>query len=123
MEYLPKFSEECAAAGKEPINIQNFPGHTDANLALTSGRIDAVVADSVSLAYQAEEAGGQFELAEGEDYDPSPFGVALGKDTGLQDAVSEAVRGVLDSDYYEELAEKWGIPQSTLISSETLDQK
>jgi polar amino acid transport system substrate-binding protein len=123
MEYLPAFSKECTAAGKEPIIIQNFPGQTDANLALTSGRVDAVVADSVSLAYQAKEAGGQFELAAGEDYEPIPTGIALAKNAGLQEAVTEATRGILDSDYYEEMRAKWGLPESVLITSEVLDEK
>jgi polar amino acid transport system substrate-binding protein len=123
MEYLPEFSKECTTAGKEPITIQNFPGQTDANLALTSGRVDAVVADSVSLAYQAKEAGGQFELAAGEDYEPIPTGIALSPDGGLQEAVTEATRGILDSDYYEEMRAKWGLPESVLITSEVLDKK
>jgi polar amino acid transport system substrate-binding protein len=123
MDYLPKFSKECVDAGKEPINIQNFPGQTDANLALTSGRVDAVVADSISLAYQGKEAGGQFELAAGEDYDPTPTGIAISQDAGLQEAVTEAARGILDSDYYQEIGEKWGMPDSVLLTSDVLDEK
>ncbi|EMY34014.1 extracellular solute-binding protein family 3 [Arthrobacter crystallopoietes BAB-32] len=123
MEYLPEFSKQCTEAGQEPISIQNFPGQSDANLALTSGRVDAVVADSVSLAYQGKEAGGKFELAEGEDYEPVPTGIALGKDAGLQEAVTEATRGILDSPYYAEMADKWGLPDSVLITSDVLDQK
>ncbi|NMR28512.1 ABC transporter substrate-binding protein [Crystallibacter degradans] len=123
MDYLPKFSKECVDAGKEPITIRNFPGQTDANLALTSGRVDAVVADSMSLAYQGKEADGQFELAAGEDYDPIPTGIALSQDGGLQKAVTEATRGILDSDYYQEIGDKWGIPDSVLLTSDALDKK
>lgn len=123
MEYLPEFSAQCEAAGEDPITIQNFPGQTDANLALTSGRVDAVIADSVSLAYQGQEAGGQFELAEGEDYEPTPTGIALGKDTGLQDAVTEAVRGIIDSPHYAEMAAEWDLPESVLITSDAVTQK
>lgn len=122
MEYLPEFSKQCTDAGKDAITIQNYPGQTDANLALSSGRVDAVVADSVSLAYQAKEAGGQFELAEGNDYEPTPTGIALAKDGGLRDAVKEATRGILDSNHYEELRAKWGIPESVLITSDVLDE-
>ncbi|MFD1211947.1 ABC transporter substrate-binding protein [Arthrobacter sp. GCM10027362] len=123
MEYLPKFSEECTKAGKAAIDIQNFPGQTDANLALSSGRVDAVVADSVPLAYQAREAGGKFELATGEDYDPIPLGIALGKKTGLQEAVTEAARGIIGSTHYQDMGTRWGVPDSVLITADALDAK
>ncbi|MDQ0769461.1 polar amino acid transport system substrate-binding protein [Pseudarthrobacter defluvii] len=123
MEYLPEFSEQCTTAGKEPLTIQNFPGQTDANLALASGRVDAVVADSISLAYQAKKTGGKFELAPGEDYEPVPTGIALAKDGGLKEAVTEATRSILDSNYYEVMRVKWGLPKSVLVTSEVLDKK
>jgi polar amino acid transport system substrate-binding protein len=123
MEYLPEFSKECTANGKEAIKIQNFPGQTDANLALASGRVDGVIADSVPLAYQGKEAKGQFELAEGEDYDAVPFGIALAKDTGMTEAVAEAVKGVIAGGYYQEIGDKWDFPESVLITADALEAK
>ncbi|TJY72272.1 ABC transporter substrate-binding protein [Arthrobacter sp. CAU 1506] len=123
MEYLPGFSKECNAAGKEEIKIQNFPGQTDANLALASGRVDGVIADSVPLAYQGKESNGQFELAEGEDYDAVPFGIALAKDTGMKEAVAAAAKGVIAGGHYQELGDKWDFPESVLITADTIDQK
>ena len=52
LEILPALSAECTAAGGAGIDIQLFPTQSDANLALTSGRVDGVMADSISLAYQ-----------------------------------------------------------------------
>ncbi|MBB2995766.1 polar amino acid transport system substrate-binding protein [Paeniglutamicibacter cryotolerans] len=121
MNHLPKFNDGCTTAGKEPIGVQNFPSQTDANLALGSGRVDAVMADSVSLAYQGDLSKGKFVLAEGPVYQPSPTGLALGQDTGLKEAVQEAVRTVLDSPDYQVMNSKWSIPASVHITSKMLD--
>ncbi|MDJ0356225.1 ABC transporter substrate-binding protein [Paenarthrobacter sp. PH39-S1] len=123
MELIPSFSKECTASGKAAIEVQNFPAQTEANLALTSGRVDGVVADSTSLAYQSKLAGNKFELAKGKDYDPAPVGLALAKDSGLKDAVTEATRDVLDSTFYRGISSKWGLPDSVLVTSDVLDKK
>lgn len=123
MEILPAFSTKCTEAGQAAIDIQNFPSQSDANLALVSGRVDGVAADSVTLAYQAKEANGKFELAKGEDYHPEPIGLALNKNSGLKAAVTEAVRDVLNSDHYQAISEKWGVPDSVLVSADVLAAK
>lgn len=123
MEILPAFSTKCTDAGHAAIDIQNFPSQSDANLALVSGRVDGVTADSVTLAYQAKEANGKFELANEEDYEPEPIGLALNKESGLKAAVTEAVRGVLNSDHYQAISEKWGVPDSVLVTADVLPAK
>lgn len=123
MELIPSFSTQCTEAGQPAIDIQHFPAQSDANLALTSGRVDGVVADSVSLSYQGQLANKKFELAAGADYEPSPLGLALGKESGLKAAVTEAVRDVLDSKYYHDISAKWGVPESTLVTSAVLTTK
>ena len=57
LDILPAFSKKCTEAGNTAIDMQFFPTQNDANLALTSGRVQGVMADSVSLAYQGELAG------------------------------------------------------------------
>ncbi|MDQ0769478.1 polar amino acid transport system substrate-binding protein [Pseudarthrobacter defluvii] len=123
MEILPAFSTQCSEAGHQPIDVQNFPSQSDANLALVSGRIDGVVADSVTLAYQAKEANGKFELAAGEEYKPEPIGLALSKNSGLKTAVTEAVRDVINSNHYSTISEKWGVPKSVLVTADVLATK
>jgi polar amino acid transport system substrate-binding protein len=123
MEILPAFSTQCSEAGQQPIDVQNFPSQSDANLALVSGRIDGVVADSVTLGYQAKQANGKFELAEGEEYKPEPIGLALSKTSGLKPAVTEAVRDVITSSHYPAISEKWGVPNSVLVTADVLATK
>lgn len=123
LKILPKLSKECTAAGKQAINIKLFPTQSDANLALTSGRIDGVLADSISLAYQGSLANEQFELAAGEDYEPELTGVALAKDSPLRPAVAAAMRSIINSSTYGQINEKWSIPDSALITAETVSGK
>ncbi|WP_255770354.1 ABC transporter substrate-binding protein [Pseudarthrobacter sulfonivorans] len=123
MEVLPAFSAKCIEAGNAAVDIQSFPGQSDANLALVSGRVDGVVADSVTLSYQGKHANDKFVLAEGNDYNPEPIGLALNKGSGLKAAVTEAVREVLKSGHYPEISEKWGVPASVLVTADVLAQK
>ncbi|MFJ6417998.1 ABC transporter substrate-binding protein [Paeniglutamicibacter sp. NPDC091659] len=116
LDILPVFSKKCTEAGNPAIDMQFFPTQNDANLALTSGRVQGVMADSVSLAYQGKLAGGKFEVAEGPDYAPELTGTALGKKSELLPAIQAATQAVLESPTYQEINTKWGLPSSTAIT-------
>lgn len=120
LEQLPRFSRDCVDAGKEPIDIQTFPLQSDANLALVAGRVDGILSDSASLAYQGKEAGGKFELAPGEDYEPARIGVATPKDSELTAALTEAMKGLAASDAYDQLYAKWEIPAQGQLSPDDI---
>ncbi|MCY0905831.1 ABC transporter substrate-binding protein [Arthrobacter sp. H14-L1] len=123
LDVMPALSKECTDAGKPAIDAQLFPAQTDANLALTSGRVDGVMADSVSLAYQGTLAGKKFELAAGEDYQPEPVGVALPKDSALRPAIEAAMKAIVGSPAYGEINAKWSIPASTTITVDKVTAK
>jgi polar amino acid transport system substrate-binding protein len=116
LDILPVFSKKCTEAGSPAIDLQFFPTQNDANLALTSGRVQGVMADSVSLAYQGKLAGGKFEVAQGPDYEPELTGTALGKKSELLPAIQAATTAVLESPTYAEINTKWGLPASTEIT-------
>lgn len=118
LETMPAFNQKCLDAGKAPIDQQQFPLQSDANLALMSGRVDGVMADSVSLAYQGKLANNKFELAAGDDYDPAPVGIALPKGSPLKPAVEAAVKGIITSGEYARLNEKWSLPASISITAD-----
>lgn len=109
IEQLPKISAECTAAGKEPVTIQLYPSQDQANLALTSGRADAVMADSISLAYQGK-VNKQFELAPGEDYSPAPIGIALPKGSPLTPALKAAMAVLIADGTLAKITQNWGVP-------------
>lgn len=116
LDILPAFSKSCTQAGDAAIDMQFFPTQNDANLALTSGRVQGVMADSVSLAYQGKLAGGKFEVAAGPDYEPELTGTALGKKSELLPAIQAATTAVLESPAYQEINSRWGLPESTEIT-------
>ncbi|MBO1268236.1 ABC transporter substrate-binding protein [Arthrobacter cavernae] len=123
LEVMPAMSKECTDAGKPAIDQQQFPTQTDANLALMSGRVDGVMADSISLAYQGKLGGNKFELAEGADYQPEPTGVALNKESGLEPAVAAAMKALINSERYAEINGNWGIPASAIITADQVSGK
>jgi len=116
LDVLPEFSKECTEAGSAAIDMQFFPTQNDANLALTSGRVQGVMADSVSLAYQGKLADGKFEVADGPDYEPLLTGTALGKGSELLPAIQAATVAVIESPAYQEINTKWALPASTEIT-------
>lgn len=113
----PELSKKCVNAGKKPIDIQTFPGQSDANLALISGRVQAILSDSVSLVFQGEESGGKFEVAGDADYQPTGVGLAVEKDSDLSPALSKAMEDLLDSEEYAQVYEDWKIPVRTKIDA------
>ncbi|WP_423183370.1 ABC transporter substrate-binding protein [Arthrobacter sp. NyZ413] len=123
LEVMPAMSKECTDAGKAPIDQQLFPTQNDANLALISGRVDGVMADSISLAYEAKQASGKFELAQGPDYQPEPTGLALNKESGLKDALTAAMKVLVGSKHYTQINEKWAIPASAAITADQVTGK
>lgn len=114
-DFLPSFSEECEAESMLPIDIKVFPSQNDANLALTSGRVQGVMADSVFLAYEIKVMGERYELAPGNDYLPDLFGATLGKNSELLPALQAATQSVIESPAYQEINEHWGLPDNTRI--------
>lgn len=114
LDYLPAFSKDCKAAGNEPIKIQLYPSQNEANLAVSSGRADAVIADSISMSYQAKLSGGALELAPGKDYDPTLTGVALPNDSELAPAVAKAMDELVKDGTMQKIMDRWGIPDQAL---------
>lgn len=114
---LPQFSAACVKAGKAPITIQLFPSQDGANLALMSGRVTSVMSDGISLAYQSKLADGKFELAKGEQYQPTPTAVALPKGSPLTPAIRAAVEKLVASSTYQAINAKYGVPDSATVTA------
>lgn len=120
IETLPKFSRDCVSAGEAPVEIQLYPSQNQANLALGSGRAAAVMADSAPLAYEATQSGGQFELAEGADYERVPLGIAVPNDAPIGPALAAAMNTLQDSGRLEEMLRKWSLPEGDAPTSTQL---
>lgn len=111
---LPAISAECTAAGKKPVTISQFPSQTATNLAVSSGRIAAAMAATISLAQQVKGSNGELALAPGKDYDPTPIGIAFPKGSPLVPAVKAAVAELASSGRLTAIVTKWGLPASAI---------
>jgi polar amino acid transport system substrate-binding protein len=107
LDALNEASEECVAAGKEPIDIVGFPSNTDAVLALKANRVDAVETDSPVAAYYVTQDPETFELGEAV-IDPILVGIAFNKDnTELRDQVQVTVDEMYAEGTMMDILEKW----------------
>lgn len=115
VEYLPAISKECQAAGKQPITVMLFPTLDEAHLALTGGRADAIMEDSVPSGYRAARSNGKYEVAPGATYKPVLTGIALPKGSSLEPAIKAAVKTLASDGTLDKLMQKWSIPKAALL--------
>jgi polar amino acid transport system substrate-binding protein len=102
-------TKKCKDGGKPGPVAQPYPDQNGANLALSTGRADAVLADSPVIDYAAKQSGGQFEVS-GTAYDTAPYGIAVAKNLGqTKDAILGAVKALQADGTYNKILEKWGI--------------
>ncbi|WP_019633223.1 transporter substrate-binding domain-containing protein [Actinomadura atramentaria] len=107
-------TKKCTDAGKPAPVAQPYPDQNGANLALSSGRADAVLADSPVIDYAAKQSNGQFEVS-GATYDTAPYGIAVAKELGTtKDAILGAVKALQADGTYKKLLEKWGVEAGAL---------
>ena len=101
-------SSKCTKAGKKPVTVHAFPNQNLANLAVSSGRAQLGFADTPVAGYQVTKTGGQFKLV-GTAYAVSPYGIAIGKQTGLVGAVKDALLALINNGTYGNIFKKWGV--------------
>ncbi|MEV5050990.1 ABC transporter substrate-binding protein [Arthrobacter sp. LAR12-1-1.1] len=111
---VPEYDKACTAGGKDTIQRSEFQDTRQAISALGSGRLDAVLADSPILNFAATQ-NPQIEIAS--KYDFTPVGVGLPKDSGLVNAVSAALSGVIQSDSYLKVLGKYGLESSAITDA------
>ena len=102
--------DDATAQGKKcKVTVLPFPDQNGANLALSSGRADVVMADSPVNAYAAKQSNGAFEIS-GTPYGTAPYGIAIPKKSGqLRDAVAAALTKLIADGGYKAVLTKWGV--------------
>lgn len=118
----PLFSKECTDAGKKAIDIKVFPTQSDANLALTSGRVDALISTGTTLGYQGKQAGDKFEVVPGAPYNPKPVGIAVKKGSPVTAALMAAMKDLMNTPEYQQTFAQWDIPQDNMLTAAQLEQ-
>lgn len=108
---------QCATDGDEPVDILAFPGDSEANLAVQSGRAAATITDYPVAVYRAgeEDSGMEAIAIEGGE---SPWGIGINKEnTELVDLVQKALQELIDSGAYGEILDAWGVGQMAVDSA------
>ncbi|MFC5665998.1 ABC transporter substrate-binding protein [Kitasatospora misakiensis] len=106
---LPARESTC----KTPIKVSTFPDGTGVNLAVTSGRAEAALADSPVAAYAAKQSGGKLEVA-GSSYDNAPFGIAVPKNSELTPLLQSALTALKAGGGYQRILAAWGLESGAL---------
>jgi polar amino acid transport system substrate-binding protein len=112
-------NQKCTAAGKPSVSVSVFPDENGVNLALSSGRIDVAMADTPPADYAVKQSDGKFKLT-GSSYGNAPYGIAMAKDSGLQQPVLAAVKALMADGTYKKIFEYWGLADGE-ISNPTIN--
>lgn len=111
-------SKACTDAGKPEINVQVFTLQSDVTTALTSGKVDAMLADSPVVAYAIQQTGGKLEQV-GDVYDSAPYGVVVPlNEQPFAQTVQKAVQALIDEGSYKQILAKWGLENGAITTSQ-----
>lgn len=110
-------SDECVAAGEDPITILSFDTSDNAALAALVGRADALSADSPVTAWAVQRSEGKLELV-GDMFDAAPYGIAVPKGSGLAPALAAAMQHLIDTGDYDRILRQWGVESGYLTQAQ-----
>ncbi|PQZ95176.1 ABC transporter substrate-binding protein [Arthrobacter sp. MYb227] len=111
---VPDYNAECVGAGKPEIESSQYQDTRQAISALTSGRMDAVLADSPILSFAITQ-NPTLEIASEYDFTSVAAGVPIG--SGLKDPVAEALADIITSDAYKQVLAKYGMESSAITDA------
>ena len=112
-EEVPAKSDACVAAGKAPIDKLKYDTQDQATNAVVLGQADALSADSPVTFYAIAQTEGKLQAA-GETFDVAPYGIVVGKESGLAQAVQAALQSMVDDGSYGDILDKWGVADGAL---------
>jgi len=100
----------CEEAGEPAPTIDSFPQQGAALLAVSSDRIDAFMTAKGQLSWLLREDSSAEGLEiQPLDYQPNLEGVAVGKDSGMTEAIAAAVNQLIEDGTYEAIMTSWDV--------------
>jgi len=115
-DYMNDFNADLNAKGLPPMTIMALPNNQDALLAVQSGRADAFDTSTPGAAHTLSESGGKFKVLTTFALD-TQIGIAIPKDKPeLKAAIEAAVRRFIDSGKYNELVQKYNLPEDSKLN-------
>ncbi|MFB7225080.1 ABC transporter substrate-binding protein [Streptomyces sp. NPDC056227] len=107
-------AKTCKAAGKPPAKALVFPDSVGCFQALSTGRADAFIGGTPTVAYQAKQSNGQMRQV-GKPYRFLPYGILVNKqDKDLVDAVRQALQKLMDNGAYGKILKRWDVESGVL---------
>jgi polar amino acid transport system substrate-binding protein len=101
-------TKTCTAAGKPGVNLVIDDQQSKITAALTSGKVDAMIADSPITLYAIKQTNGQLEQL-GDLYDSAPYGIVVPLDQkDFAQAIADALADLNKSGAYKAALTKWG---------------
>jgi polar amino acid transport system substrate-binding protein len=108
-------NKKCTDAGKPGVTGEILPDQNGVNLALSSGRADAAMADSPVAAYIAEQSDGQFKVTGGP-FPPEPYGIAIPKGNGMAQPVLDAMKALIADGTYGKIIDYWQLQDGAITT-------
>src|SRR5581483_8227635 len=109
-------SKKCTDAGKPAVSVSTFPDQAGANVALSSGRVDAGFADTPVADYAVKQSDGKFKLSPAPSIANAPYGIAMAKDSGLTQPVLAAIKALMADGTYGKIFDYWGLQDDKITS-------
>ena len=112
-EELPRKSDECVAAGQEPVDIVVSFSQDEVTAALINGEVDAMSADSPVTGFAIKLSGGDLVPA-GDIVDSAPYGWPVRKGSGLAESLRLALEHLMEAGDYRAIATMWGVERGMI---------
>jgi polar amino acid transport system substrate-binding protein len=109
-------ANNCQKAGKPTITVQSFTKQTDADADLLSGHAQIGWADQPVADYQVKNSTGKEQIS-GKPCSVAPYGIALAKGSGLEKALQDALKYLIDKGYYAQILKAWNVADGAIASS------
>jgi len=107
---VDQMAAACTAAGKPATELVSFPNSSDKNLALTSGRIDAIFWPDMAVSVIQRETGDKLESMPVDFEEKVYLGMTFNKaDTALRDAFVKALDAIHEDGAYDSILKKWDV--------------
>ena len=112
-EELPAKSDQCTAAGMEPIDVAVFKSQDEVTTALIRGELDAMSADSPVTGFAIKLSRGDLVPA-GDVFDSAPYGWPVAKGSGLSESLRLALEHLMETGDYRTIATMWGVERGMI---------
>ncbi|SJM57470.1 ABC transporter substrate-binding protein [Gulosibacter sp. 10] len=116
---LQAWDEQNQEAGLEPVEFVYYDDKAAANLALQSGRVDALLEPNATVAFAAASTGETQVVGtlNGGWPETANIGAATAKDNGLIESVQLVLQAAIDDGTYQEVIDRWSLDEEAVEES------